>query len=833
MNTRGQVVSLVAGLVLGGLAGMESAAAQDPLLELVDTTLPGGGVCSGLSADGQQLFVAKGASIVTFDIAQVRQWELSQGPIDVDAVTLDTVALEASVTALLHDGQTLFVAGGDHGIFALDAGGVVTPLDLDLGGRWCFDLAIDEHEGLLFAALGARDASELRIYDRRSGALRNTIALDRAHGLSLPGTAFAVALHGGFAYLAMGASGLARVPYMTTAGPLVPLQRTLSLPLPGAVKQGPLFAPPGARTIEELAPYRVRDLAVEGGWLFAAAEASGLVELHLPTLSSWSPATPVGAYPLTGATTSCPTGCATANYPIRVETLTDVQTGMLLALVGASHRPSAAHEWGPYYQYSTLTWRLGPPGVDESLYPSGCFTSLAVFERPDDTGATLDQALFGTAGGQSAGVSWKSLCVQFADGHFWMFDNEFTVWNFERVGGSLQNLNQSPYKKYHPVDPSFSSGVRSLLDPHLILAGSDAALGPSLMYRVEGPEDQPTLELVPGSDDESFTERFGLLMRGQWLSPLSGLEWVAYTGPQGWNVTEVFTSPGDPGQVAQPGNLSSWSLAFPEDPQMPGSGIFGRSYSSTEVDLRTTSRVIAMSRTGVATPVVLYDRMQIESAAAAAMPDSVLHVPPLASLAPHPELLAPLQPEFVVKLHALYLRYASLPDVGAGEHTVLGVAAGYVGEPTSPYFEHPKIAFFDVSDCQRAGDPCSAAFDPGLGGPVDPTKTALAYGSAPLAITTDLAFATLEGVAYAFACDTSGTVLAFDLTNLFPSDGSPRFEVARWSLAPSPLDGFVAPLTGIAFREEPTPTPRPCRCELARTEPVAGGRAVQGRDWSA
>ena len=757
----------------------------DSLTAHRQTTLPGGGVLSTLSEDGQLLYNAQGASIAVIDAAQLRQGEINGSPVDIDTATLSEFSIDASVTALLHSSDTLFIGGGDYGIYAMDdTTGAVTNIDTNLGDRWCFALAADAPRNLLFALVGGRDVTELRIYDLDTYNYRATVNVDTGSGLTREGTGYAMALSGDYAYLAMGAAGLARVKYVGGI----------------SVEQGPDFAPSGATTREQLVPYRARDVAIEGDWLYAAVDSLGVAELHLPTMSGWSTSladvdlhAPVGTMPLSNCS-----GDPTKHYTIRVDAVFDSSRNAIVVAAGTAPSPSAHFEWGPYYSYSTFDWLLEKPGVDPSLFQQGCDTALFVFERPNLTTHSLAQKLEDGANGAAHTRSWKSLDMQIADNRFWVYDNEISAWDFERVAGQLTNLTQSTDEIYVRDDPSYSSVIQSLLDPQLLLAGTDGN-DPHHMYRVEGSSSAPVLNPVAGTNTSDF--KLGLLVNAQWLSATSGWEWVfANRSAVGTSVLSFTTSPSNPTALTQPGNFARWDFQYPPDPQVPGTS--GRSYSSTAADKRATSDVVALNRSQLVTPIALYSRADIEAEASVTPSGGVLNPTPITHLAAHPELAPPFLGSETSEVHSFNMNYFTWSD-GVTDHTVLGFAAGQVVESTHAYYEHPKLAFFDLSDCQSSTDPCTAGYDAASGGPLDPSKTALAYGSLPEAMFFDFDIAYIDGTQYAFAVDTSGTVVAFDLTNLF--SGQPLTEVARWSMAPSTLDGFVSPMTDLEHRRENVP----------------------------
>ena len=766
------------------LAVLAVALLQSDVTHLRVTSSPTSGVLSVISEDGDRLYHARGARVVEIDLALVRKWELdgADDP-DVERATRRVIPLEASITSMLSVGPDLFVGGGDTGLFcvgpaaAQDTSSPVRAIDTDTGGRWCFDLALDRERNELLALWGARDGTQLRSYDLETFEPRLVVDVNQAAGVERPGTGYALALFGDYAYLALGVSGIARVALGGREG------------VRGAVEQGPSFVPQAARTDREIAPYRVRDLTIADGHLYAAADASGLFELELTSLAAWNAQTRGVLHRFVG------------HYPVRVETIRDDDA--TLVVVGTAPAPSAAHEWGPYYQYSTFDWRLTPPGVDPESYTTGCGTALFVFERR--AGGPLVQALWMPIEGAHGQRSWKSLATQQADGCFWAFDNEFTVWSFERdaTTGRLTRLEQLRNRRYALADVSYASGIRGALDPNLLFTGEDdAARMP--FYRVEGTNAQPELVPLAGSDHKRFN--LGLMMNGQWVSRLTGREWLAFgMGSSFWRLVELTTSRARPERLlsAGPGEWKSRYLEFPVDPQF--GQVVGRSYGSVAVDYRESSELVAMSRTHAPTPVTLFSRDEIERYALASGgrrsgKNNPVEVKPIGHLTLHPELGDPVPREFLTDLFSLNMHFFPWHD-GQRERAVLGVATGAT-PGAGEFATHPKLAFVYLDDCTDRSSSCAALYSgPNTG--VNPAILTIARGSRAEGMLWDFDVATVAGTQYAFACDTSGAVLAFDLTSLF--SGLPLTEAARWDMPVSQLDGRCSPMTAIRVRAELPP----------------------------
>ena len=742
------------------------------LTDLRATTVPGTGAYSSISSDGQKLFRARGASVGQVDLAQVRDNELNNPTMgDLDSVTEAIFPLEATIFSVVDDEGDLFVAGGDYGFFKIDSvTGVVTDADTASGGRWCFDVKLTRDKQHIVTVWGGLDRTQIRAYDRNTLALTRKKNVTTGQGVVRAGIGYAIALRGNWAYVAMGKAGLVRVRFR---GP------------PAVVQQGPDMLPPNACagfTVECLNWYRVRDVAIAGHYLYAAADTRGLVEIDLH--DSWGPTMPFWSEQPTGL---CPNN--DFNYALRVDAVLDLGEGAarnrVVIAVGTDRAPSWGIEWGPYTRYAAPDWDMSGTDFDGTLLPKGdCGAGLFIYERV--VSGILDPTI---ASRKQIGAvrTWESLSLQKADGRFWVYNDELGVWFFRRqTNGILTAVYQVDLDKYSAPGLAYTDPLLSLKDPNLILAGADGAHPP--IYRIDTSGPEPELVVVPNTDTSDF--RLGVFTDdAQWVVDGTRNEWVVSQRQDGWKVMFFRTANNAPEFFAT--TWHHWKIPFPQEPGCPVSLITGRTHGGHVVDYRPTSDLIALSRTQIARGIAIYWRSQIEAAS------GILSGSPLADgsdlTLPGPTPHIDVHPEIVLetsterdRMWSLRMRMFPLDD-GGQERAVLVEAAGSNAEASHADFEHPKLVFVDLTDCQQPGDPCTAQYDPCAQQAISPAKIVVAYGNFAPALAIGVDVATIQSVQYAFMADSAGRVTAFDLTQLFvPGVGAVIAD--EWQAAPSVLD---------------------------------------------
>lgn len=801
----------------GGASGPPPAPLADTLavLPLADPLSSAVDVARGLT------FVSEGGSLAVRRIAGdgtqtlVERWD-----IDVCAIALEPA------------GERLFVAGGSLGLFALDLcpglgtdapGSCSPPLEPvdDAGDAVCTDLAVlrgHPQGDLLLASYARHGGSELRAYDLSPPhALRAVVPFEAQENQAL---AVAVdATRPTYAWVALGSAGLARVDLAD-----------LGLPVVG---KGPRFDAEDQKALGKAA--RACDLAIAGGFLYAAVDRGGLVEVGLD--APWSPQMPTWYQPL-----DCGPGTKTHAY--RVSALVD--DGRVLVAVATQAMTGQAFEGAPYSVLGSWDHKLAPGHVDEgpeSPAPT-CTPRLHLFARgPGDS--CLATGLESVSPGPcpvavlSQGVeAWRSLQL---------VSTPAGVRAFECHTNTFQVVSLGPDPFEAPVERELLStaqersiaaidGLVSRVDPDLVyLSGDTMGLpwlgiprvgaggtelaeipGTTALCALPGPpptwcnsanvaEDAPNpfvAGLLDGAQwiDAADPSREWFVVgkprvfeqcstacgwSDQWCSPL----WASQTGGEGarpgWQVARMRPASSDAGGL----ELSWWQIDSPPD----ATGDRGRNYLSATLDPRPGAPWLHLVRSGVRAGYLVCARAEVEQAALATCPTAngrgqLLTGIAMHALDAHPELgSSGTCADAALQELALRCEVFAV-EAGAGTRWVAAISAGYVADPCAgedwrPWFGAAKVVFYDVTDVDAATPPL-------------PLRLALGPAGAP-GNAFVVRVGTVAGRTYAFVGDFGGRLLVYDVSGdaLFGSQeafdpSAALAPVAQLDLPPGAFDGL-------------------------------------------
>jgi hypothetical protein len=462
-----------------------------------------------VNAAETRAYVGESAAIAILDLTTLSV------PMPTSAV-LARVGVDASIVGLTLDeaNQRLFIAGGSFGLLSMNLASPTLPVTThdDQGDRVCFEVALTATH--VVAVFGARNASLLRVYDRSTLALVGSTALGT-------GTAFAVAMDGVHAYVAMGTGGLLRVDLTNPAAPVL--------------QPGPVF-PLGVFG----EPARARDIAVGGGRVFVAADGLGLVAAR--TTLPWGPAMLWSSFPLTG-----PSGSGTATlYGHRVSV-----AGSFI-YVGATHKAGRENDGGPFTSYGPMDYALAVGGV-ATPSPLANSDALVVF----NLGAT------GLVQTQQTPVDgmWRDLVARSTK----VFGVHAFGGTFVRSAATVGTVLAS----HHGLVNLPAEAFVSLRDPDVMLCGQDGS-GPNYigLLDISNPD---AIAAIPGTAAQGS---FGLWFDAHWLDTHPDREWFVGSGVDDWLLHRF--------DVAQPGLGHSWTVVSPDDP-LPGYNN-GRNYFLSWLD---------------------------------------------------------------------------------------------------------------------------------------------------------------------------------------------------------------------------------------------------------
>ena len=818
------LVSLALVLVAscGGSGGSGGAGAGPPAplsdtlaaLPLADPLSAAVDVGRGLSfvSEGGSLAVRRVAADGT--LAPLERWDLD----------LCALAIEPA------DGR-LFLAGGSLGLHALELcaslgaappGSCSPPLELvdDAGDAVCTDVAVlrGHPQGDLVLATYARlGSSQLRAYDLAPPhATRAVATFDAPQDQAL-----AVAVDPArptLAWVALGSGGLARVDLADPAAPLL--------------EKGPRFDAADQRALGK--DGRSCDLAIAGGFLYAAIDRGGLLEVDLD--DAWSATMPTWYQPL-----GCGGGGKNSAY--RVSAIADA--GRVLVAVATQSMVGQAFEGAPFSVVGSWDHKLAPGHVDEeeARPVATCTPRLHLYAREgghECEGGGLASARPGPCevAELSQGVeAWRSLQLARVPSGVRAFECHTDSFQVVSLGPDPFEapVSRTPLATAHERSLASIDGVVSGVDPGLVYVSGDTMGLPWLGVPRVGAGG--TIEAIAGTgalcedlegpawcgsttpaEDEPNPFVAGLLDGARWVDAGDpAREWFLVGKPRvfdqcstacGWTDQWcAFPWAAPPaGSGARPGwqvarmrpaaedaaglELSWWQIDSPPD----ATGDRGRNYLSATLDPRPGAPWLHLVRSGVRAGYLVCSRADVEQAALSTCPTAngrgqlltgiAMHV-----LDVHPELGSD-GPCGDAALQELALRCEVFAvEASTGTRWVAAVSAGYVadpcaGEPWRPWFGAAKVVFYDVGDLDGSTPPRPLRL--ALGPPGVPGNAFVAR------------VATIAGRTCALVGDFGGRLLVYDVSGdaLFgaPEPFDPQAAlapVARLDLPPGAFDGLA------------------------------------------
>lgn len=381
--------------------------------ELVAVWGHGDPAALAVAPDESRLYSAEGQGVRVHSLARfplTREDEL--GWIPVDAAIVQMFATETQ----------LYIAGGSQGVFAADLEREGWPVRhvAERGAKVA--TAVAAAGGNLWALFAARDNSVVSVFDAKTFDL----VAERELG---PGTAWALALDGQQAYVAMGHGGLLRV-----------RRDAEGLNVDAGPRGAEVFPPQRGF---ELEPGCVRDVAFDDGRLYAAADA-GLAEIDLA--HDWRPDMPVQLH--TFETSGLPT------YGRRVA----ARGGRVV--FGSNAGPNELLDGAPYNALGAMGRAVRLADLDPKSFVRGDVQQLFAAQRVDGQ-LRLEVQL-------QPGGDWRGLVL----GERRIYEQHLRAGLVvrERREGRYELLHQSQPRGY----PS-AHGTFSVCRPERLLFGVDSA----------------------------------------------------------------------------------------------------------------------------------------------------------------------------------------------------------------------------------------------------------------------------------------------------------------------------------------------------------------------
>ncbi|MBI1381251.1 MAG: hypothetical protein GC161_09190 [Planctomycetaceae bacterium] len=547
-----------------------------------------------VSPDERTLYSAEGQG--------VRVYSLARFPLDRET-ELGWISVDAAIVHMAATDGRLYIAGGSQGVFAVDVSGETAPAEWPLrrvaarGASVATAVAVSE--GHLWALFGARDRSLVCLFD--AGTLELTA--ERELG---PGTAWALATKGDTAYVAMGHGGLVRV-----------RRDAEGLHVDAGPRGAAVFPPQRGFALE---PGCVRDVALDGGRLYAAADA-GLAEIDLA--QDWRPDMPVQLHGFEAG--GLPT------YGRRVA----ARGGRVV--FGSNAGPNELIDGAPYNAFGAMGRAVRLADIDPKAFVRGNAQQLFAAERVDGQLRLRTQL--------QPGGGWRGLVL----GERRIYEQHL------RVGLVVREWRDGRYELVHQGQPRgypSAHGTFSASRPERLLFGVDSA---GAQFEGFLAFDGEALRLLPLESAAPFTP--GLMPGPPWRDEDPDVEWLL--DGLGFDLRLVRLTHGE-GVRAE-----HWIVPQPGAEQGRGGHTYFHSVHIGDMAL--------VSRTGTSHGLVGYSRDALVAAARRTEPGKLLATEALFEL----ETSAVLGPDHHVRSkRATKLALGERPD----GRTLLALAAGFDAE---------------------------------------------------------------------------------------------------------------------------------------------------------
>jgi hypothetical protein len=582
---------------------------EKPPIELVGFRGDADPIAACVSEDGRRIYSAEGASIAIL--------ELRDGAL----VEVGRFAVDATLVQMEARGERLFVAGANRGAGVIElANGPPRVRWFDaLENALCTQIGFDEERPV--AVFAARGRSELRVYDEE---------LARAANVVVPGLPYDVEVRDRVAYLALGPAGVARV--ALDAGPELRVEAGPKLPLDGLPPKWVLGAP------------WARDLALDGDSLHVAADAGGLVEIELG--GDWRGAK-ARAIPL--RLDDHPT------YAVRIA----ADRGRVA--VGTTRGPCAAADGAPYGLFGRIGWSLEIGAVPPRSYPPGPSEALWIFEHSDERGCVeRAKELVEHSAWRTLELRGDRLCEQ----HM-----KIGTVVREVVAESDERLAVRTLAARCPPGIPAIDGVASLVDPRLVLFGTDSAGSSARGLLRLGDDGVPAP--APGLD---AIDSLGLCVGASWLDAEPNVEWFVSSASFVWRVHRL--------RHGKEPKLERWDLVPPEAPDAARGGLRGHSYLNS----LASGDMLLATRFGSRFGLVAYSLREITEVAGRSETGAKLAVAPRWQAETH--LAEESAPCFTWHVRTFTARDG---------RRIAAVAAGANTRENGAKFERPQVVLLDVT----------------------------------------------------------------------------------------------------------------------------------------
>jgi len=639
----------------------ENTTQRFPLTEFLSSSYYNEGLATSLSKDRNYLYRSDGSMLQKIDLNLMR----ASSPPDIDDMIISEMKIYSSAMDIEEIGDFVYVCGGDFGIHKTSKELTENPELMDKHSRdiWCTSLAyanIDNKDILLALWSGLGD-TELKIYDTQDDSVLASILINEQTGLSNEGIGWDVEEDSGFAYIAMGTSGIVRVD----------LNEAINQNSPNPL-QGPLAVTNQNYDRETQKLLSVKDLSIRNGFLYAAASAQGLIEIDLS--QTWSDSMQTTTYFHENQEIN--------QYPSKVASLTDAVTSTIIVIVKTDNTPNPS-EWGPHVMYGGYIWNSFDPSanVNELDNQNNDYTTsnenngVTIFEKrqgdPNLNKIITEEISLGPR------EKIRTFTAQQVGNEYFAYGNLPAIFNFYRdTDNRIKLRDLTDGKEFVQGRGGYSDGRESLIEPGKIVTSSDG--GFHGFQKLEG----SPLKFFPIENTFDAEHKLGLWNEITWVTQGNKEFLIAGGAGEHWPLREISWSNGVP-------SVDFWQIPVNLGESTDNYGYDPRSYAHAGLD--NSTGLVALIRSGAKEGLILTTKNSIYDSAKEG-PSNV--IPPILSILDlHEEApqASGIGEEFLYAFHPKFFR-------DKDQKRMLAVPAGYYVDVNSANYQHPKLVFYEIPE---------------------------------------------------------------------------------------------------------------------------------------
>ena len=477
----------------------ENSEVKSPLTKFASSSKYNWPLASTLSNNLEVLYRSDGTTLQMLNLSLLNSQTLPP----ITQIVMKEVDIYSSTMDLKEIGNSLFICSGDFGLHSIDSNLESTPSLIDIHERelWCSSLAVANlgNEELLIALWSGFDDNEVRIYNSTTKNLLGSVLINKANGTDHEGIGWDIEVGDSNAYIALGTSGIIQINWENVINGNSP-----------NLLQGPLAITNPSYDRETKSLLKVRDLSINEGILYAAANAQGLIEINLS--DPWSSSMNKKIH--------LQENFLIDRYPTRVKAITDNNQNTLVAIETVKN-PNYG-EWGPYVMYGEILWNSLNPfpegdlddldNTNHNFERGSSLGGLVILEKQNNN-AQFQEVASGASTATTPGI--KTLEFHQIGNDFFAYNERPFIYKFTRnSSNNLQNATISGGDEVLQGHGFYIQGKKSKIKSDVLIATCDG--GPHSIQKINSTP--PKFSIIPGTYDLKY--RFGLWSGARWVTSL-------------------------------------------------------------------------------------------------------------------------------------------------------------------------------------------------------------------------------------------------------------------------------------------------------------------------